>query len=318
MAAIDTLLLYSGMGNDVHMILGLVHFSNFFAVLLITCEVMPVIGCFIFLRREKNLRKEIALLKTEQQVLISDFENTVATLEQSTEEISQQHLFIKQLSIMLAHDLQSPFRFMKLGMETLHRAVLEQNYEDLEILSFELKQSSEYTYRFITDFTLWIKSINKDYKPKLEEVNLYEMIGDLNHFFAALLKSRKNKWSQDLPEDLKVFTDKELLKVIVRNIIDNANKHNFERTIKIACHATSENCALIISDNGTGLPDHALTSIHSYINAEKNTSFQNETPDGKHGHKLIAHFSKLLDLDININSKTNMGTTFMVSNLVKL
>jgi signal transduction histidine kinase len=280
--------------------------------LLLGTVSISVISVIFLVRRMQSLQKEKNLIAAEQQLLIKELDQTVTALEDYKEAAFQQQDSMKRIAMVLSHDLQSPFRFLVSSTESLYQSIAKKDEGNAAILSLEIKKASEQMHLFLTDFTIWIKSISEGYQLKLEKVNLSDLFKKIDCFFSEQLNRKRNMLSYEIHADVSVITDKELLKIIVRNIVDNANKHNSECIIKLEVRMKEGNGMITISDNGKGMSAFVLEKINHTIHY--NTESITQTDD-KQGYKFIAHFTRLLNIKTTIYSDPAKGTCIQLEGL---
>jgi len=272
---------------------------------------LPVV---LFLRRLQQLKKEASEIRKEQAYLVCDLERTISELECAREESYQQQQFMKRLAMVLSHDLQSPFRFLISNTEILHERLRLRDYKDSEALSLELKQSGEKTLQFLNDFTIWMKSISNSYKVRPERVSLPLLFEDLATFFGGQLHYKKNTLQYSVQGFTEIVTDRELLRIVLRNIIDNANKHCSEGTIVLDAGVVQGAGVITVCDNGNGIPEPVLAKVKEAI-LNHDQGMVNASPEGRQGYKFIAHFAYLLQMELTVDSKPGNGTCVRLGGL---
>lgn len=282
-----------------------------FSSVITTISILSVV---FFIWRIHLLRKRTDEIIMEQEFLVNDLEKTILELEEAKEESFQHQLFMRRLSVVLTHDLQSPFRFLITNTEALHDLILNKDYKDSEVLSMELKRAGEKALRFLMDFTIWMKSMSNGYKLRLETVRLMDVFTEMELFFAEQMKSKKNAFHYHVPDEISIVTDKELFKIILRNIVDNANKHCEQGIIKMVATKEDGHYNLLISDNGKGMPQATLDRIKELTNNHKPYHICAES-DERQGYKFITHFSKLLQMQLEISSESLIGTSVRLTGL---
>lgn len=280
--------------------------------LLLAIVSISVIAILFLLKKMQSLKKENMLIADEQQQLIKELDQTMTALEDYKEVTVQQQGSMKRIAMVLSHDLQSPFRFLVSSSETLYQSITEKEEDNAAILSLEIRNSGEKMLNFLTDFTIWIKSISEGYQLKQEKVNPADMFSKIACFFSEQLKRKRNALSYEVIEDITIITDKELLKIILRNIVDNANKYNTDCIIKLEARQEAGFGTIVITDNGRGIAAPVLERIKDVLRHE--IVCVTDTDD-KQGYKFIAHFSGLLNIETNIYSEPGKGTCIRLENL---
>ncbi len=115
------------------------------------------------------------------------------------------------------------------------------------------------------------------------------------------------------PLDEPAFIDPDMWEQIVLNLVSNAFKFTFEGTIAVEVARSADHAAveLIVSDTGTGIPDHELPHLFERfhrVEGAKGRSFEGSGI----GLALVHELVKLHGGSITAESKVEQGTTFVV------
>ena len=263
------------------------------------------------LNQKETLEKEVSERTKEQEYLIENLENTIRELEDSKEESYQNNLFKQKLAIIITHDLQSPLRFQLDAIRRVHKKSLKNDYADLTHTSEVLIKATEEIYHFVEDFGLWLSSMDKDFHVQNETINLDALLAELKQFFSEQLKAKENTLVYATYKPVFVYTDWQLLKIIMRNIIDNANKHTFKGIIEITAEVQNGAGTITIKDNGKGIDENLLSKIDQRLK-QKSTDYKER--ESGYGYRFIIDFSRLLNVRVNIESELGRGTTIRLSN----
>jgi signal transduction histidine kinase len=268
-----------------------------------------------FLSQQKiKLQKEVYEKTIEQKKLIDDLEVTISKLEKSESELYQSNVFKEELAMIITHDLQSPLRFISSATQRLYQSFAEKKYSEVEETSMELRKSSSNVYGFIEELTLWLSTMGKNFDSQNTIVNLYNLIADLRLFFNELLKEKGNKLEIDVDEFLSICTNENLFKIILRNVIDNANKHTSDGIIIVSGNIDHASAFVTVSDNGEGITAETLKKINSQINREPKNMDAKGSLHG-HGYRFINQFCNLLNIHLEVQSVKGMGTSVRLNNL---
>ena len=184
------------------------------------------------LQQKRFLEKEVLIRTREQKSLIDSLEHTITELEESKEQLYQNNLFKERLRMIVMHDLQSPLRFLFDATRRAHEKSILKRYSELEEINLELFKASGKIYNFVSDFGWWLSTTGNQFKTQTEIINLPELLAELNQFFAEQVKANGNKIAF-APDGIRfINSDRQLLKIILRNVIDNANKHTKNGTYR--------------------------------------------------------------------------------------
>jgi signal transduction histidine kinase len=269
----------------------------------------------LFLKNQKmQLEAEVLKKTKEQESLIIDLRTTVSVLEKTQQELYQNNKLKEELALLVAHDLQSPFRFISSATQRLYKTLMNKEYIEAQVISLELSKFSNDTYRFVEDFALWLSSLGKVLHLQNTGVNMNNLLTELSLFFTELLAMRKNKLEITVAKSLVVYTDSQLLTIILRNIIDNANKHTTAGTIHINAKVEHSSACIIISDDGEGMKEEVLKKLQFQIKYGTNNVDTTRKLHGN-GYRFISEFCNLLNIHVEVESKRSEGTTVRLTNL---
>ncbi|HEX5155087.1 MAG TPA: two-component regulator propeller domain-containing protein [Parafilimonas sp.] len=293
--------------------------TNAFKLLLLAAFLL-LLYCLYRLRirylvgQKERLEKEVAEKTKEQHVLINNLETVVAELEASKTDLQKTALFKEALAMIITHDLQSPLRFLSDAMERMHE--INKNADaDTKELSVELKNTSANIHHFVEDFGIWIKKVNIAGNLNVKPVNIAALLAELEIFFSELQKTNGNKIIAEALPAINVYADYQLLKIILRNIIDNANKHTHAGTICIKLCAANNIATIAIADTGDGMKPELLQKLIQCTQQNASFGYNKEINGIGFGYRFITDFCRMLDISLDMKSKLAEGTTVTLSNL---
>ena len=264
------------------------------------------------LQQKRFLEKEVLVRTREQKSLIESLENTIKELEESKEQLHQNNLFKERLSMIIMHDLQSPLRFLFDATRRAHEKSTLKRYSELNEISLELFKATGKIYSFVNDFGWWLSTTGSHFKTKSETIDVPDLLTELNQFFVEQLKANGNRIKLTLDGNRFISSDRQLLKIILRNVIDNANKHTKNGTIEIKTSITGGSGSIAINDSGFGIDHGLLAKLKLRL---KETSIDYSEKESGFGYRFITDLSKLLDIGVDIKSEKGTGTAVTLSNL---
>ena len=186
--------------------------------------------------------------------------------------LRERRLLVKELDMrnrlfsIISHDLRGPVS----GNYILSRELLEKvdslSGEQLKAGLAELSGSAENASSLLEDLLLWSLSQRGMLKPVMREVNLLGLAKD-----AVESVRGHDVITVDIPENLTVRTDRNMLRTILRNLLDNAVKASQHSDIPgalvipvtpviLRSEATKDLLharQIVIIDNGPGLREEA-------------------------------------------------------------
>lgn len=214
----------------------------------------------------------------------------------------------EKLTSILAHDLKTPLRFMTSVSTFLNKNIDTLNSEKREKLLAELCTSSKNTYAFADELLTWLSVQQQNFSLINSELSLNSLIDELHLFFQDIAKAQQTEIKIVPFPFISIQTDKRLLKIILRNILDNAIKNTFEGEIRISVQVMNTGTIeLSISDTGNGMTPEQL----KMLDVENTYGFQFEIKN-KLGFQIIKELSAMLNIKLKINSEVNKGTTVII------
>src|SRR5699024_6066936 len=111
---------------------------------------------------------------------------------------------------------------------------------------------------------------------KRERVKLCELIQSVIELIQPALTEKKIKLNITCPNEIIAFVDPERFQQVLKNILDNAQKHSYEGSkISIDVKATLERIIITTTDEGEGIPEQELPYLFDRLyRVEKSRSRQ--------------------------------------------
>jgi signal transduction histidine kinase len=218
----------------------------------------------------------------------------------------------EKILMMVGHDLQSPLHFLGYLSETNYDALMSRQHKKAGLISQEMKNTTKKIYAFVDEFNLWARVQDEQFNLKKTTFSLTSLVGELELFFKEILQLQHNTFEFTTEEEYELNTNKELLKAVLRNLIDNAQKHTHNGTISIHCSRDNDNgCLIRVSDTGKGMSPEILKNINNLIKrAETITDFES---GNRLGYQFIIDFATRLNAHLTLESEEGNGTTILIS-----
>jgi len=245
---------------------------NFLIALLLVVVMLTLI---IFGRLQMKKKANVLLAgknevinkqKAELAEITDHLKQTNAVLEEQKKEIQQHVEALREANntkdkffTIIAHDLKSPFNTILGFSYLLADQVREKDYDGIEEYAMYIQNSSQLALDLLMNLLEWarLQTGKVEYNPKsLEIVSLIDEVVELLNDTA---RQKQISITRDLPPNITVFADREMIGAILRNLISNAIKYT-NPCGKIVILAEQKQCELkiSISDNGVGIDDAAI------------------------------------------------------------
>lgn len=219
----------------------------------------------------------------------------------------------EKLFSVITHDLKSALSgFMKLS-ELLSEEFEKLTIDEMQETAEAMHKSSSGLYKMLENLLEWskIQTGNMNYSP--EKFNLIEIFDDCCNIFSPMLKEKDLSFNQDINPDLKIKADKNMLEIILRNIVSNAIKFSKPGgNIEIKAEKFFKKCKISVSDEGIGIPEKIQNQLFGKNLKISRIGTKNEKGTGL-GLMICKDLANKNDGDIRIESKENVGTTVYIT-----
>jgi len=222
-----------------------------------------------------------------------------------------------QFISVAAHQLKAPLSAIRLSLKML----LDQNFgkisdDQKDILEKTYKNNESLIY-LVDDLLKEAKNGDVDQHDSKSLVDLQDLIIPVIDFYKNEMESKKIKFKFNQPEGYsagkfpKILVDKEKIKIVVQNLLDNAVKYTPDKgKIEISITAGKKELKFQIKDSGIGIPEDQKEKIFKRFSRAANTG--NKSGSGL-GLSIAKDIIKKYHGKIWFESKENKGSTFFFS-----
>ncbi len=234
---------------------------------------------------------------------ITDRKKAEQTLKENEQNLYESNAEKDKFFSIIAHDLKSPFNSM-LGFSEL----LIENFDKYDISRQKkyislINQSLRNTHKLLENLLLWSRAQRGIVDFVLKKENLYVLSDETIELLSHAAKNKSITLTNQIPKDIYVEVDKNMLSTIIRNLISNAIKFTpkgGEITTK-ARTITDENkqnyVEISVNDNGVGISLENQSKIFEITESVSTEGTENEQGTGlglilckdfveKHGGKI--------------------------------
>jgi PAS domain S-box-containing protein len=211
---------------------------------------------------------------------------------------------------ILAHDLRSPLGAIVGTFDLLREKHNTYSPEKRQLIIDQLSTLATNTFNLLDDLLLWSNSQAGNLSFNPQKVNLGSVTSDLIESINPLAASKKITIDISIANSIVVLADKNMLSVILRNLVVNAIKFtsngghiNIESTIK------GDKLIVSVSDNGVGMEQSVIDSIFKLSKKITTSGTNNELGTG-FGLKLCKEFVEKHGGKIWAESEVGKGSVF--------
>ncbi len=213
--------------------------------------------------------------------------NDITDIKQAQKQIREQNQELQNLNAMkdrflsiMAHDLKGPFNSILGISELLVEQVNKKNYEEISEYATLMRDSSKLAYDLLSNLLEWSQMQQGGIEYNPEHFELTILIAEVATFFTDSARQKSIRIHTEVPIEVPVFADKDMMGTVLRNLVSNAIKFTHEGgqvTIKVI--KTAKNITLSVSDTGMGMSQKRLNTLFltDHVNSTPDTGGQKGT-----------------------------------------
>lgn len=230
-------------------------------------------------------------------------------LMKSNEELQKLNRQKDKLFSVIAHDLKNTVT----GPLGLYELIFN-DYESLskeELLEYlqMLRKSTINQSDLLNDLLMWSRNQFKDNKVNPEKVHLAEIANTVLEHMETSATDKNINIENHIGDDIFIYVDPDMLKTILRNLVNNAIKFSHtDGSVQINAQEKEDKVSVSVSDNGVGMSDEAVEKIFNKDVHYTTPGTKGEKGSGL-GLDLCVDFVEKHNGSIHANSQPGEGTT---------
>jgi signal transduction histidine kinase len=190
--------------------------------------------------------------------------STAAFVDHQTRELKAATEAQSKYLSFLSHDLRGGLNGVFLMIEVLRRELLKEpkfaeSLEDLEMMRRSIFETIGTMDRF-----LHAERFRKGkVQVKPARVDLTQLIAEVSTQFTYQAKDKGLTLQVERGQPCPAYTDRELVTMILQNLISNAMKYTARGTVRIWAGPVKDtgDCVVAVSDTGQGIPQEKLSEL---------------------------------------------------------
>jgi len=269
-----------------------------------------------FINRTKASKKEemyykYILPKKSMDEVREDVEAWAEQRSNEIESLKKNETFRKEFLQNLSHEFKTPVFAIQGYVDTLLQGAMENPETNKRFLEKTAK-NTERLVALLKD----LDEISKLERGELKLHKQYFVIQDLtkevfeNLFWKADQQNISFSFKKGCEQPLTVFADKEKIRQVLNNLVDNSIKYGrFGGTVVASMYNTDDKIILIeISDDGMGINEKYLNRVFERFFRTNEGRGRDATGSGL-GLSICKHIIEAHGHTIHVRSKENVGTT---------
>lgn len=248
------------------------------------------------------------------------------SITKSFEYLAQASEMKSEFIKIMSHQLRAPLVSIKWQIESylsknnsdfLPEINKEQNFEKIktsEIVIKSIQKQNEELLKLINKFLILKRIEENNFILNKEDFSILEMIFDIAKSKNILFDNDPITIKNNKEENAEVRADKEKIRIVLDNLIDNALKYSsFKKDVEICVKKAENSIKVNITDKGAGIKKEFMKNIfQKYVLPEK--EYIPITSEQIPGLGIGLYLSKIIvkkhNGDIGFKTKEGEGSTF--------
>jgi len=230
------------------------------------------------------------------------------------EELNELNNTKDKLFSVVSHDLRTSVNTLKINHSKLQNSYQQKKAEEVESLLKTNSSLATSTYNLLDNLFQWALMQTKQAYFSIESMKLFFTIEQVAYNYEALFQNKDIRFKNSLEKSTTILADQESLKIVLRNLLDNAIKYS-QTGAEINVYLqndTAYHCDLVIEDTGIGITNEILQLLQQ----------ENELSPGQRngyvkgtglGLQLCKSLIKKNNGQLRIESQEGIGTKMILT-----
>ena len=273
------------------------------------------IGLIAVIKRDKleNQKQAEELLKIVAVRAAGEMERIAAEdeIKQQNEELHKHIATKDKFFSIIAHDLRAPFNGF-LGLTQIMAEELPSlTMAEIQQIAVGLRDSATNLFRLLENLLSWSRMQQGLIPFNPCEVQLLSIVEESSGMLHESAKHKNIKLTYDIPNNMVIFADSNLLQAIIRNLVSNAIKFTpYGGSVRVSATVNRDNeVEISIKDSGIGISTSMVGDLFSLDSKTGRKGTEGEPSTGL-GLLLCKEFVAMHGGKIGVKSDEGNGSEF--------
>jgi len=228
------------------------------------------------------------------------------------EQLNALNVAKNQLFAMVAHDLKSPVMALQRAQRKLSLALSQTDQAQAQSLAAENEHITSNTFRLLNNVLHWAMEQTEQLSFVATPMPVQQLLAQVVYDYQELVRAKGLTLVQDFEVAAQVEVDANLMKIVLRNLLDNALKFTQTGgTITLQATETGDTVMLTIADTGVGMTAEQQAGLFSLTEHEVRPDTEGRKSTGL-GMLLCQRLVARHHGNITVNSEVGKGTQISI------
>lgn len=250
---------------------------------------------------------QVYLLSNHFAESYSNLEKLVA---ERTDELMTANTVKDRLLSVVSHDIKSPLNSLRGILQMYNAKAITK--DEFDHFSRHLEDDLNTTTILVENILYWTASQLKGIQLREEAFDLHTVVEENVRLFRTAAGSKNISLSHNTPKNCLVTSDKNIVNLVVRNLLSNALKFSFEGgVIQILTQRFDKAIHIKVKDSGTGMDPATVEALSEPVKAVSTIGTKDEKGTGL-GISLCKEYLEKAGGELQIESIKGQGSTFTI------
>ena len=231
-------------------------------------------------------------------------------LKKKTRELSELNASKDKFFSIIAHDLKNPFNVLVSYTSILKTDLDLFTREQLQEIISDLSKASENGFNLLQNLLLWTRSQTNRIHVLKSNFILAAIFEEVRALAELNLIDKEQRLIADIDPSLVVYADKDMVSVVLRNLVFNAIKFSGkESEICMRANPLGQKVQIDVIDSGIGIPEETIKKLFVIDKNATTPGTEGEMGTGL-GLVLCKEFVEQNDGTIWLESTVGKGSVF--------
>ncbi len=261
---------------------------------------------FINLKRSK-LKHDTNDLLTQKNL---ELEAALRKLKESELNLKELNATKDKFFSIIGHDLRNPLNALLGFSELISGNTRNYTMEEIRKYNKIINDSARNIHQLIENLLDWSRSQagNIEFSPRY--CDLLTVTSDIQKIFNIQIDKKNINIHNNIPDDMKVFADKNLLSTILRNLVSNAIKFTAPGGhVTLSANKSDGQVNISVADTGAGMTTEQIDNLFQ-LDTNLTKSGTSEEKGTGLGLILCKEFVEIHKGIIRVDSEPDKGSVF--------
>lgn len=265
------------------------------------------LGAVDYITKPFNKEELISRIKTHLDLKFARDE-----LQSVSNNLAESNAIKDKMFSVIGHDLRSPVGSIKMMLEFLLGNIDSYDIQKIKETISSLSKTTDEVFNLLENLLWWARSQSGNLVIIPENIQLSSLIRGLYYLNKESLSIKNIRFESAIDNECMVFSDMNMLKTVLRNLISNAIKFTPQGgLIAIAAIEDEDFVKIKVSDSGVGIVEENLPKLFNEKQHFSSVGTNNEAGSGL-GLILCKNFVQANNGKISAESISGKGSTFTI------